>query len=145
MGNTNRRRLLLNPEQGGVPLVGLVDKYIDDNKLNEQFSQQSVDEHLSKLCDPNVVEMLWETFGICLEVVKDVGPCLQAVLCLVDGYTPLLDAQLSQFAFDLVTIDWSQVSIKVYFFIFIHYRATLLVTKFAKPWPICILPIPFIV
>ncbi|CAD5206336.1 unnamed protein product [Bursaphelenchus okinawaensis] len=112
IGNLNRRRLILNPEEGGIPVVGLVDKFLDDNPqvtVPEGVTRDSfVDGMVAKLCDSEVREMLWESYGICIEMSKGTGPCMQNILCLVDGYTPLLAFQLPRFAYDIVSCDYTK-------------------------------------
>ncbi|CAD5209025.1 unnamed protein product [Bursaphelenchus xylophilus] len=136
MGNLSRRRLILNPEEGGIPLIGLIDKYLDvhhEIKLPGETAEKNrnavVDELVANLCSSDVIEMLWESFGICVQISEELGPCIQTILCLVDGYTPLLALQLPRFAFELVSCDYGKTHL-------LHHQISRALARLHTPYAI---------
>lgn len=117
---------MLNPEQNGCAFTALIDAHLAAEQQPELQPDpelpprpgaepagpdpEAVDRALLALCTPHALDLLWEWFGVCVEVVQEAGPCLQAVQCIVDGYTPLLEQGLGRFALDLARLDW-QVSL----------------------------------
>jgi hypothetical protein len=116
-GQMNRRRLMLNPEEGGLPLATLVATYLEltpDAALptHQDFASQSdaIEHFVGRLNKPEILLQLWHEFGVGMEPNEAGGLRIQGILALVDKYYPLMNYQIWRFGYDLVCCDWGAVS-----------------------------------